>query len=100
MNQGTALTRAQKIEELTEKSPIFLALIEWLLKHPDMALAAIQVIGRLAKWAWTSMFDRTGKVRTPFWMRILSLFGGKNARELKAICNEACKVSDALPIAG
>lgn len=68
-----------------------------LVKNPEIAVLIFKLILRVAEWALKSWIDKkTGKMKTPFWVRFAALLGSGTAKELSGIAEDGIEVASKL----
>lgn len=76
-------------------------LLTWIIQiaisNPELLIKIIQALASLVKWAFAQLFDREGKPKTPWWMKLLGAVGVKPMKELRTVCDEACQAIEGLP---
>lgn len=71
--------------------------VSTLLANPELALLIFKLILRLADWAIKSWIDKkTGKMKTPWWVKFAALLGSGTAKELSGIASDSVEVASKL----
>ena len=82
---------SSQMEDMSDKQKaiIFQFLVGIALKSPELLFSVIKVLVRIGKIIAETFFDKDGKPRDPWWVRVLGVFGINFARKIQEIGNEA-----------
>lgn len=86
--------------EISEKSApgkLLTWLIQIAISNPELLLKIVKALVSVVKWAFSHLIDKQGRPKTPWWIKILGAIGVEPVKELRTVCDEACKAIESLP---
>lgn len=97
MNVTKINSTIYQIETSSKSGPILQWIIQIAINKPELLLKILTVLAALAKWAFRNFINKEGKPKTPFWVKALSWIGNKEIKDLRVVCDDACKTIEELP---